>query len=130
MNTVIINGKTYSGGRSISVINNRVFIDGKEVTDDSISEQKEINITVNGNVDSLKVDACNQVQVTGDCQRVETASGSVRVGGSVGGKVESSSGSIQISGPVTGDVESMSGSVHCGNVAGRVKTMSGSIRHS
>ncbi|MBO2010852.1 hypothetical protein [Hymenobacter negativus] len=129
MNSVTINGKTYSGGRSISVINNRVFIDGKEVTGEA-AEQKEINISVNGSVESLSVDACNQVQITGDCQHVKTQSGSVRVGGMVGGKVESTSGSIQVDGSVNGDVESMSGSVHCGPVAGRVKTMSGNIRHS
>ena len=128
MNTITINGKTYSGGRNISVVNNRVFIDGKDVTGEGT--EKEINITVNGNLEELHVDACNRVQVTGDCQQVKTASGSVRVGGAVGGKVQSTSGSIQVSGPVSGDVESTSGSVHCGPVAGRVKTVSGSIRHS
>lgn len=107
LNTVIINGKTYTGHGSITVINGRVTIDGKDVTPDA----KDIRIEVNGNVESLSVDACNSINVTGNVGDISTQSGDVKCG------------------DVTGSVQSMSGDVRCGNVKGNVKTMSGDISH-
>ncbi len=108
MNTVTINGKTFtSNGGSISIINNKIYIDNKDVTPDS----KEINIQVTGNVDKLEVDSCLKVSVTGDVHNVKTVSGIVDVGGKV-----------------TGDINTISGSVRCGNVGGNISTISGSVK--
>ena len=52
MSSVTINGKTYTGN-NIIVSNGKIMVDGKNVT----SDDKVINITVNGNIDSLKVDS-------------------------------------------------------------------------
>jgi hypothetical protein len=48
-----INGKTYFGN-NIQVINNKVIIDGKDVTSEH-ADSKEISIVVEGNLDSLEV---------------------------------------------------------------------------
>lgn len=101
-----INGKTFFG-KSISINNNKIIIDGKDVTPDS----KEISIKVEGNIEKLSVDACNQVTVTGDV-----------------GKINTMSGDVDVTGNVTGNIETMSGDVHCGNVGGKIKTMTGDIR--
>lgn len=101
-----INGRSFFG-KNISINNNKIIIDGKDVTPDS----KEISITVEGNIEKLSVDVCNELTVTGDV-----------------GKINTMSGDVDISGNVTGNIETMSGDVHCGNVGGNIKTMSGNVR--
>lgn len=108
MNTVIINGTTITAGRNITISGNRVIVDGKDVTPDA----KDIRIEVNGNVESISVDACNIINVTGSVGDLSTQSGDVKCG------------------DVAGSVQSMSGDVRCGAVRGNVKTMSGDITHN
>lgn len=109
MNRIIINGMVITGGRNIRVENNRVIVDGRDVT----PEGREISITVEGNVDHLSVDACNQVSIAGDAGEVKVQSGDVKIGGNV-----------------TGSVNNMSGDISCGgSIGGNVSTMSGDIRH-
>jgi hypothetical protein len=105
MANIQINNSSFSG-RSISVINNRVFIDGKDVTPDA----KEINITVEGSMEDLTVDYCNSLNINGDTRNIKTQSGDVRV-----------------KGDVSGNVQTMSGDVDCGTIGGSVTTMSGDI---
>ena len=107
MSTITINGNTYSGN-NIVVINGKVIVNGKDVTPDS----KEINISVQGNIDELKVDACNKVSVEGSVKFISTKSGDV-----------------EVTGNVDGNISTMSGDVHCENVNGLVSTMSGNIKH-
>lgn len=107
MNTIIINGNTYSGN-SIVVSNGKVIINGKDVTPDS----KEIYIKVEGNIEELKVDSCNKVEIVGDVSNVKTQSGDVEISGNVGGSIQT-----------------MSGDVDCGNVGGSISTMSGDVKH-
>lgn len=102
-----INGRIFSG-KSVVVKNSKVFVDGKAVE----TEEKEIKIEVSGNIETLTVDYCDEVKVTGDVSKVKTMSGDVTIGGEV-----------------KGNVETMSGDVRCGNIAGKVKTMSGDIKN-
>lgn len=104
---ITINGNTFSGS-NIIVTNGKVIINGKDVTPDS----KEINISVVGNIEQLKVDACNKVYVEGNVQSISTQSGDV-----------------EVSGDVDGSISTMSGDVDCGHVKGSVSTMSGDIKH-
>lgn len=106
-NTVTINGVSFSAGRNISISNGRVIIDGKDVTPDG----KEIRIEVQGNIESLSVDACNVIEVSGNIGDASTQSGDIKCG------------------DVLGSVNTMSGDVRCGSVGGNVKTMSGDISH-
>lgn len=107
MSTITINNNTYSGN-SIVVTNGKVIIDGKDITPNN----KEINISVHGDIDELKVDACNKVSVTGNAKNISTKSGDVEVIGNV-----------------DGSMHTMSGDVDCGNVTGSINTMSGDIKH-
>lgn len=104
---ITINGRTYTGN-SIVITNGKVVVNGKDVTPDG----KEINIQVAGNINELRADCCNTIEVTGDVQTVATQSGDV----TINGKVE-------------GSVSTMSGDVDCGSVGGSVSTMSGDIKH-
>ncbi len=107
MSTITINGNTYSGN-NIVVTNGKVLINGKDVAPDS----KEINISVEGNIDELKVDACNKVSVNGNISNIKTQSGDV-----------------DITGDVSGNIQTMSGDVDCGHVQGSISTMSGDVKH-
>lgn len=107
MNSIRINGLTITAGRNISVVGNRVFVDGKDVTPDA----KDIKIEVAGNVEQLEVDACNSVSITGDVGHVVTQSGDVSIEGSVGGSVQTMSGDVDCGGSIAGSVSTMSGDV-------------------
>lgn len=108
MTQVIVNGSVINGSGNIIVSKNKIFVDGVDVTPDS----KEINISVNGNIDTIKVDNCNKFTVEGSVKQISTMSGDV-----------------EITGDVDGNVKTMSGDVDCGNIQGSVSTMSGNIKH-
>jgi hypothetical protein len=120
MSTVIINGKRMNvSGNNISVINNKVYVNGKLVTDEDAKEP--VKLIIEGDVMSIQAD--------GDVDIVGNVSNSVKAGGSVScnnvnGDVKAS-GSVHC-GDVTGNVDA-SGSVHCGDVGGSVDA-AGSIK--
>lgn len=108
--TVMINGVSYAGN-NISVVGNKVIIDGKEQTG-STGDDKIVNITVNGDIHELKVGNAADVIVTGNCEIVSVQNGNVAITGYVGG-----------------DVNNVNGDIRCGSVHGSVKTVNGDIRH-
>lgn len=108
MARIVVNGKNVTVGRSVVISGGKVIVDGTDITPDT----KEISITVEGDVESLDVEACGTVQVNGNT-----------------GPVRSQAGNIRIGGDVHGDVKSQAGSIVCGNVSGNVKTLAGSITH-
>ena len=60
MASIKVNGVSYQG-RTISINNGKVIIDGK----DGSVDEKVITISVDGNVESLIVDQCQTIRVTG-----------------------------------------------------------------
>jgi hypothetical protein len=117
-----INNRGYNG-KSISIINNKIIIDGVDVTPNS----KTINITIDGNVDNLSVDVCNNIIVNGDVNKLTTSSGDIDCD-DVLGDIKTISGEIEC-GKVGGNISTISGDVKCKNVTGNVKTNSGNIKH-
>lgn len=127
---VYMNGKKFvSRGGNISISDNQIIIDGKVITDKDINDAKEIVITVDGNVDTIKCDIVEKIIVTGDCGEVKSSQGNVEVKGNVKGNARSSQGDVEVSGDVFGDVRTSQGSINCGNVKGSVKTSQGSIKY-
>lgn len=108
--TVTINGVSYTGN-NISVVGNKVIIDGKGQTG-STGDDKIVNITVQGDIHELKVGNAVDVIVTGNCEFVSVQNGNVGITGDVGG-----------------DVDTVNGDIRCGSVHGSVKTVNGDIRH-
>ena len=123
MATVIINGVTYIG-RSISVNNGKVTVDGQTV----IPEGKEINISVVGDINELNVDSCYKIDVKGNVDKVGTTSGDVTVNGNAG-NVNTVSGDVNVEKDVNGSISTTSGDVSCGQVSGNIKTVSGDIKN-
>ena len=99
MSTIKINGNTYSGDK-IVITDEKIIINGKDITEDS----KEINISVEGNIDELKVDTCNKVWVSGNIKNIATQSGDIDVIGDVNGNIQTMSGHGSIS-TMSGDIK-------------------------
>lgn len=104
MNRISINGVTYTGGRSITIVNGTVIIDGKQ---QAVPVNGVVEVRVlEGSIGELTTDAsvsCGEVR------------GNVQAGGSV--NCNAVGGSV-----------SAGGSVNCGSVGGLVNA-GGSVRH-
>ena len=101
-----INNKNFTG-RTVTITNGKVIVDGKDVTPEN---EKEINIVVDGNIDELNVDACEKVAVNGDVRKLKTMSGDVLISGNVSGNVKTMSGDVRCE-SVDGDIETLSGDI-------------------
>jgi len=101
--SISIGGRTYVGN-NVSILNNRVFIDGVEQTEGYAKDgQHSYEVTVNAtNLESL--DTVGAVTVNGNCGKIDTT-GSVTVRGD--------SGSIDTTGAVNVG----------GNCSGRINTV-------
>ena len=136
---IYINQTSYSG-ISVLIKNGKVFIDGNEVTSDG----KQINIKVEGDIDSINVDCCEKIEVSGSVKNLSATSGDVICGDitndvkttsgdieckNVNGNINTTSGDVKGFGDVSGSIQTLSGDVNCGNVSGNIKTMSGDIKH-
>lgn len=103
--TVTINGKTYTGS-SIQISNNKVVIDGKEIEDES----RTVIVNITGDVDRVDT-ASGDVNVTGNVNSVESTSGDIEIGGNVDGNVKSTSGDVSVKGSISGNVSTISGDI-------------------
>lgn len=124
VNIVNINGTTYTSSKSITVIDGKVIIDGNDVTPSG----KEINISIEGSVENLEVDACSKVTVNGNVKTLRTTSGDIDVKGNVEGSISTTSGDIDCGGNIGGDVKTVSGDVDCGKISGNVSSVSGDVK--
>lgn len=106
--SVTINGKTYSGS-NIQINGGKVVVDG--VVQEGAPLVGPINVTVNGDVESLR-----------------TVSGDITVNGSTG-SIQSTSGDVQVGGDVSGNVQTVSGDVSCKKIEGDAHTVSGDIKN-
>lgn len=92
--------------QSISMINNKVYINGKLQE----TEEKSISITIEGNVESVDVDCCNRVVIKGDCGKVSTTSGDIDAH-NVLGDVKTVSGDVSVKQGISGNVRTVSGDI-------------------
>lgn len=106
---IVIGTQSFSG-RNLTISNNRVIIDGVDVTA-NLPDQKTFNIEITGDIESLKADVCEKNSINGTVGQLQTQSGDVECG------------------DVKGSITTMSGDVDCGAVGGSIQTMSGDVRH-
>jgi len=129
MNTIIINGKKYEVNGPVSMINDRIYVNGQLFENGEPLERK-VNITIVGDVNSIKLDKGPSevnIKITGNVGgSVTTTSGDVEVAGNVLGDVKSTSGDIKCK-DVTGSIRTVSGDITCSKVAGNANTVSGDI---
>lgn len=113
--------ETYYGG-NVSIINGKVIVDGNDVT----NQMKTLTIVIEGNIESLRVDACNTVTVNGNVSKIDMTSGNIKCN-TVDGNINTNSGDI-VCGDISGNVDSTSGDVTANKIRGDVSTTSGDIK--
>ena len=106
-----INNKKYNFSGNFTINNNRVFCNGKEVTNLEDIEEKEINIVIESGIEKIEVDGCNTITVNGNCGQIKTMSGDVDCSGDIQGSVSTLSGDVRCSGSIHGSVQTMSGDI-------------------
>lgn len=110
MNVVTVNGKTYNlPNGNVSVIGNKVYLNGKLVEDCNEIKEKEITIIIQGDNNTVSLDAGN-ITVKGNANDVSTKSGDIEIGGDAN-NITSISGDIEVFGNARGNCRSNSGDV-------------------
>lgn len=91
----VINGRVYKNitGKVITIENGKMLVDGKPVEDWKDSEEKVINITIEGNVKGSIYTGSGDVHCGNVEEDVSTGSGDVHCG-NVGGRVSTMSGDV------------------------------------
>lgn len=127
MSKITINGKSYVGD-SIVINNDKIIIDGKNLSDHD--QEKEINISVEGDINALDVDVCQRIEVkgNGNVGYIKSVSGTVFCN-NITGDAETTSGNINCE-DVGGNVKTVSGDIHAHAISGKVNTVSGDINGS
>lgn len=112
MNKVSINGKTYTApdGCSVSVINNKVYFNGKLAED--FNDWKEKNI---------------EIKVEGNCKEVKADAGNITVEGNVEGDASSDAGNITVRGDIKGNAKTDCGNIKAHHIFGNASTDCGNI---
>ena len=87
-----INGKVFYGN-NVSISRNKIIIDGVEVTDEDVVNSKTVNITVEGNVNSIEADYVSKIEVKGTVGNVKTTSGDIHCL-NVEGDIKTTSGDV------------------------------------
>lgn len=89
-------------GASVSIKNNKVYINGKEYKDEKLENKEPINIIVNGNAENISCG--NSVEVKGNVTGDIDCGNSVKIGGDMLGDIDCGN-SVNISGNHTGDID-------------------------
>lgn len=112
---VSINGKKYTApdGCSVSVINGKVYFDGKLAEDFTDWKEKHIEIKIEGN-----------------CHDVKTDAGNVTVTGNVEGDVFTGAGNIKVRGDIKGNTKTDCGNISSHHIFGNANTDCGNIKGS
>lgn len=112
MSTFNVNGKVYSGN-NITVVNGKVFIDGKLANEEQVNE-KIVNIKLTaGDNSNITIEGCSTIQLYGNINSLRTGSGDIEVFGNCQ-NVQTGSGDV--------DFETLT-------EGGSVKTGSGDITY-
>jgi hypothetical protein len=113
--SIRINGRKISAtGTNISIVGDRIYVDGQLVDETGApKDEKVFNIVVEGDAGNIDGDFA-RIDIQGSAARVKTMSGDVTVRGEVRGDVGTMSGDVRVGGSVAGKIKTMSGDVHTG----------------
>lgn len=111
MGTVNVNGRIYHTpeGSSVSVINNKVYVDGKLFEDFNETKEKNIKITIEGDIHDVKLD-CGDIVVNGNVNNINNINGDIKIKGDVSGDVKNTNGDISAH-TIYGDAKTVSGDI-------------------
>jgi hypothetical protein len=107
--------KKFTNALSANVVNNRIFVDGVDMT-----SQFSPNRSMRNNMIVM-------INIKGNTGDVKTISGDVNVVGNTTANITTVSGDVVISGNVNGSITTVSGDVKANNILGSCRTTSGDI---
>lgn len=98
INNIVIEDGDIQG---ITIINNKCYVNGKEYNINDYSNEKIVNIEVQGNVNG-DIKTNGTVSITGSCKNIET-NGVVNIGGNC--ENIDTNGSVTCYGDINGDID-------------------------
>ena len=112
MNTININGKTYNApdGCSVSVVNNKVYFNGKLAED--FNDWKEKNI---------------EIKIEGNCGEIKNDVGNVTINGNVEGNVTVNTGNVTCKNNIQGNAKTDCGKISAHHIFGNTNVDCGII---
>jgi len=121
MGSCTVNGKTYHGN-NISVVNNKVYIDGKAIEEGDQTNSDKVNITfTEGTFERIEV--VGDVEIKGDVKGDVSANGSINCNDITG---NANSGGSMNCDDIGGNANS-GGSINCDDIKGNASA-GGSIK--
>ena len=103
---------SFSHIKNMTINNGKITVDGMSLEewynrDDIVV----INITVNGDVESINADSCDTISINGNANYVNTKNGNVSVSGNIEGNAESKNGNITAN-TIHGNAETKNGNIY------------------
>lgn len=103
--------RSFTNIRNMTIQDGRTIIDGIPIEEwNNRNEILVVNITINGDIDSLDVDSCDTITINGNAANVNTKNGNVRVSGNIEGNAESKNGNITAN-TIKGNAETKNGNI-------------------
>lgn len=119
--TITVNGRTFKGN-TVSIVGGDIIVDGKKV--DS-PEEKEINVTITGNVKELYLDG-GTITMHGNVGDLSVAHAKTIINGDIKNNVRIQHGNMECDN-IYSDVETNHGNVRAVTIHGSVSTKMGNI---
>jgi cytoskeletal protein CcmA (bactofilin family) len=106
--SIIIGNNNIVSGQNIVIQDGMVMVDGKRV---NLPENEKIINIQTENLESIRVDSCNEISVKGNVGDIHVSQGRVSIEGHVKGDVRVSQGDVNCYGSVEGDISVSMGSI-------------------
>lgn len=127
-NGMSINGRTIDGdfsGRKVSLVNGKVFVDGKELK--TPDDKEPIKVEIHGELQELVCDGC-EIKIEGNVGSINGRTSTIQCN-TIAGDASVGAGSIA-AGIIKGNASAGSGTIKAETIQGSVKTGSGTIKYN
>ena len=110
-NQRIIN-RHFSNVKNMTISNGKIIVDGMPIEEwKNRNEILVVNITINGDIESLEADSCDTISINGNANNVISKNGDVSVSGNIEGNAESKNGNITAN-TIQGNAETKNGNIY------------------
>lgn len=104
--------KHFSNVKNMTINNGKITIDGMSIEEwNNRNEILVVNITINGDVESIEADSCDTISIKGNANNVISKNGNVSVSGNIKGNAESKNGNITAN-TIQGNAETKNGNIY------------------
>lgn len=102
----------FSNVKNMTINNGKIIVDGMPIEKwNNRNEILVVNITINGDIESLEADSCDTISINGNANNVISKNGDVSVSGNIEGNAESKNGNITAN-TIQGNAETKNGNIY------------------